>query len=302
MGNPPFWHNSPVKCRNAAKVRGAGKERHKRTEKSPGPGECAGVPPGRTRLRARTARGGASAAGGESEPPCSTAWFPETGYPADAGLKTRLRLVPVSTYPVFLAPGGNRKPLFIPSYRIHGGFSRRERLKVPAALHPQGLPTQEGPPVRGGCLLALESRLLNWEGGGRIKANGPQKYYRQFAESVGSGGLSFLQILLFLILFCRLQSHVLFSRSHPDNWHFPRPSKSVFLHQGKEACNQGTWPPPRRWASPRLAPRQRASCGNLSPSRSLVTEFKEILPKYKDPGSGRSLGVSRSQYPPARSA
>lgn len=54
--------------------------------------------------------------------------------------------------------------------------------------------------------------------------------------------------------------------------------------------------------SPRLASRPRAGGGNLPPSRSSVTEFKEILPKYKDPDSGRSLGASRSQYPPARSA
>lgn len=65
---------------------------------------------------------------------------------------------------------------------------------------------------------------------------------------------------------------------------------------------RGTRPLQRSWASPRLAPRRRAGCGNLSPSRSVVTEFKEILPKYKDPDSGRSLGVSPSQYPPARSA
>lgn len=45
----------------------------------------------------------------------------------------------ITTYPVFLAPGGDRKPLFIPSYRIHGGFSRGEYLKVPPTLHPKVL-------------------------------------------------------------------------------------------------------------------------------------------------------------------
>lgn len=44
----------------------------------------------------------------------------------------------------------------------------------------------------------------------------------------------------------------------------------------------------------------RAGGGNLPSSPSSLTEFKEILPKYKDPDSGRSLGVSPSQYAPAR--
>lgn len=44
----------------------------------------------------------------------------------------------------------------------------------------------------------------------------------------------------------------------------------------------------------------RAGGGNLPPSPSSLTEFKEILPKYKDPDSGRSLGVSPSQYAPSR--
>lgn len=73
---------------------------------------------------------------------------PAAGYPGRGpgrdGLATRLR-IPYTTYPVFLAPGGDRKPLFIPSYRIHGGFSRGECLDVPPRLHPKGLPTQKGP-------------------------------------------------------------------------------------------------------------------------------------------------------------
>lgn len=88
------------------------------------------------------------------------------------------------------------------------------------------------------------------------------------------------------LLFCLLQPHVLFSRSHPDNWHSPQPSESVFLHEGKDEYNRGTRQLQTRWAGPPPRLRRRAGSGNLSPSRSLVTEFKEILPKYKDPDRG----------------
>lgn len=37
----------------------------------------------------------------------------------------------------------------------------------------------------------------------------------------------------------------------------------------------------------------------MFPSPRFATELKEILQKYRDPGSGRSLRVPRSQYPPA---
>lgn len=70
--------------------------------------------------------------------------YPERGTLAGKSPVTRLRIIPITTYPVFLAPGGDCKPLFIPSYRIHGGFSRGECLNVPPTLHPKGLPTQKG--------------------------------------------------------------------------------------------------------------------------------------------------------------
>lgn len=60
---------------------------------------------------------------------------------------THLRVDAATTYPVFLAPGGDRKPLFISSYRIHGGSSRGKGLNVPTTLHPKGLPTQKASPL-----------------------------------------------------------------------------------------------------------------------------------------------------------
>lgn len=52
-----------------------------------------------------------------------------------------------------------------------------------------------------------------------------------------------------------------FSRSHPGNWHFPQPSKSVFLHHRKEEYNQGTRLLQKKWASPRLAPAGEPAVG-----------------------------------------
>lgn len=162
MEKPLVPHNSASKCRNAAKVRGVGKGQHERTEKIPRARRVCGSPRGQTRLQARTPGRRASAAGGD----LGTA-LPRRTVPGKEGRRPTWVwgcIVPVTTYPVFLAPGGDCKPLFIPSYRIHGGFSRRECLNVPPALHPKGLPTQKGPPVVRGCLLALKSRFLN---GGR---------------------------------------------------------------------------------------------------------------------------------------
>lgn len=65
----------------------------------------------------------------------------------DGSLGTHLPVDAATTYPVFLAPGGDRKPLFISSYRIHGGSSRGKGLNVPTRLHPKGLLTQKASPL-----------------------------------------------------------------------------------------------------------------------------------------------------------
>lgn len=151
----------------------------------------------------------------------------------------------------------------------------------------------------GGRLLALKSRFLNWGGGGARESK--QMEPRSNSTNL-QNGLEWLvysppQIMLFPILFGLLQSRVFFSRSHPDHWHFPPGQVREGSEEGGRAhAAAGTV------GEPRAAPRPATGGGNLSPPRSSVTEFKEILPKYKDPGSGRSLGAWRSQYPPARSA
>lgn len=151
--------------------------------------------------------------------------------------------------------------------------------------------------------MDLKSRFLTWGWGRESEQMQPRSNSTNLQNGLEWLVYSSLRIMLFLILFCLLQSHVLFSRSQPGNWHFPQPSGSVCLHEGSEEGSQAHAAAEKVGEpSPRLASRRRAGAGNLPPSRSSVTEFKEILPKYKDPDSGRSLGVSRSQYPPARSA
>ena len=166
MDTPPPTHthirlNSAWKCTNAAKVRGAGMERNGKTENSEGEASVrasspAGPPP-RTHSLAEAPLQQQESSG----PPCAAARRRLRGTPAEGALLTRLRIVAVATDPVFLAPGGDRKPLFIPRYRIHGGLSRRECLNVPPTLHPKGLPTQKGtpPPVVGGLALGPQVKV-----------------------------------------------------------------------------------------------------------------------------------------------
>lgn len=197
-----------------------------------------------------------------SGPPCGAARRRGRGTPAEGwgGLVTRLRNVPVPTYPVFLPPAGDRQPLFIPGYRIHGGFCRAECLNVPPTLHPKGLPTQKGPPVVEGCLLALKSRFLNWGEGENQSEWSPEVIALNLQNGLEWVVYSSLQIMLFLILFCLLQPHAPFARSHPDNWHSPRPGGSVFLHEGSEAGRQAhaaAGEGGRALAAPRLPPASR---------------------------------------------
>lgn len=144
-----FWEtllprlNSACKSRNTAKVKGVRKGRNQGPKTFRYPGEL------QTRLHAGTA-----------PPAVETPVHGRAGDPAFAAgpreaehtrpnesLETHLRVDTATTYPVFLAPGGDRKPLFISSYRIHGGSFRGKGLNVPARLHPKGLPTQKASPL-----------------------------------------------------------------------------------------------------------------------------------------------------------
>lgn len=89
-------------------------------------------------------------------------------------------------------------------------------LNVPPALHPKGLPTQKGPPVVEGCLLALKSRFLNWGEGENQSEWSPEVIALNLQNGLEWVVYSSLQIMLFLILFCLLQPHAPFARSHPD--------------------------------------------------------------------------------------
>ncbi|XP_063184974.1 uncharacterized protein LOC134512974 [Chroicocephalus ridibundus] len=90
--------------------------------------------------------------------------------------------------------------------------------------------------------------------------------HRQFS---GKGlGMGFSPGRFFLIVFPLIPLQPLFSQKQqdPEQEHSPRP--------------------------------QLSSAGEAKHPR-FVTELKEILQKYRDPGSGRSLRVPCSQYPPA---
>lgn len=147
VGNPPIRLNSAWKSGKLQKLRDAGKRRNERAAKIPRARRVCGRPRGQTRLRARTPGWpgrGAATAGGELGAALPRPHVTQKGRAGSGrSLVTHLCIRPVTTYPVFLAPGGDCKPLFIPSYRIHGGFSRGECLNVPPMLHPKGLPTQK---------------------------------------------------------------------------------------------------------------------------------------------------------------
>lgn len=151
-------------------------------------------------------------------PPCPGRSSPRKG---DSGWDEADNASPpytVKTYPVFLAPGGDGKPLFIPSYRIHGGFSRSEGLNVPPTLHPKGLPTQKGAQSSGSVSWPSSQDFL---GAGRDKSRGTPEVTTLICRRVGVPGLFFSSNNALPPLLPPPVSHVVFSRSHPDNWHFP---------------------------------------------------------------------------------
>lgn len=119
----PFGITLPPSAGMLQKLGVRGREGSRGLKKFPGRGECAAParadPPPRTH-RPRPRSCGRRRARSRPAAPRGPR---RAGTPADVPLGTRLRIVPVTTYPVFLAPGGHCKPLFIPSYRIHGGFS-----------------------------------------------------------------------------------------------------------------------------------------------------------------------------------
>lgn len=96
-----------------------------------------------------------------------------------------------------------------------------------------------------------------------------------------------------LVLFCLRQPHVRFPRSHPHRRHFPGPSQSVLLPRVKRNA-LGTRGSGGDAGRALASPGRRAGCGNLPPSPSLRTEFKEMLPKYKDPARGGASACRRA--------
>lgn len=93
---------------------------------------------------------------------------------------------------------------------------------------------------------------------------------------------SSLQIMLFL-LFCLLRSHTLSFHGHIQITGIFLSLVSPFPPRRKRRAQSGHTAAAQEMGEPPSRLRGRAGYGNLSPSRSLVTEFKEILPKYKDP-------------------
>lgn len=107
-------------------------------------------PRGRTRLRARTARGRAPAAGAERG-----AALPRLAVPAERGPRPMCRwgrvsaLCPSQLTPYFLPLVDTASLSLFPATEFMVAFPA-ECLNVPPALHPKGLPTRKGPPRRRG--------------------------------------------------------------------------------------------------------------------------------------------------------
>lgn len=214
--------------------------------------------------------------------------------PAGAPLGTRVRIAPLTTHPVFLAPGGHGEPLFIPGDRIHGGvpgsaarcssgagaatskrFFRPSRVPLPAPLR--------------GAVLALESRSPN--GGGDQSRGSPEAIAPNLQKGLERvGGWFFLQTRLLLILSgLLLQPAALpLSAVTSRSWAFSSAADvRVTLRPGKEGCDAGRAAPRgeggRALASPlpRPLPAGQPAVGTCLRSRSssVVTEFKRNSPQ-----------------------
>lgn len=235
---PPVRHSSPFQCRNAAKVRGVRGRGGGRGLKIPKDRRVCGSPR-QTRLRARTpggSGGGAPEPEESSEPPCRAARLPGRGPRLPWVWARASAPSPSPLTPYFLPLVETASLSLFPATEFMVAFPEEGAERSPGATSTRSSP-QRGLPVAGGCLLVLKSRLLSW-GRGHEGQRAPE-VTAPICRRGWSGWLVLSSNAASPHPLLRLQPHALFPRSHPDRWHFPQPSKSVFLHEGRGGSQSG---------------------------------------------------------------
>lgn len=233
---PPVRHSSPFQCRNAAKVRGVRGRGGGRGLKIPKARRVCGSPR-QTRLRARTPGGGGAPEPEESsEPPCRAARLPGRGPRLPWVWARASAPSPSPLTPYFLPLVETASLSLFPATEFMVAFPEEGAERSPGATSTRSSP-QRGLPVAGGCLLVLKSRLLSW-GRGHEGQRAPE-VTAPICRRGWSGWLVLSSNAASPHPLLRLQPHALFPRSHPDRGHFPQPSKSVFLHEGKRRLTIG---------------------------------------------------------------
>lgn len=219
--------------------------------------------------------------------------------PAELGLVTRLRVAPPLLTPYFLPLAETASLSLFPATEFMVAFPEERICRFHRRYIRRSPARPRGDPGCRGLALGPQGKVSSAVGREATKANGPTSNSSGLQRGLGPRVYSSLPSMLFLI------PSASSSRTFSCHGHSPR--TGIFFRQvgprsrtREGRAGVGARGRCGRWAG-RAEP-SRAGCGNLSPSPSLVTEFKEILPKYKDPDSGRSLGVSPSQYPLARFA